>query len=1286
MSRASITMIRRTVVVTFLLFLFVAASPAVAQNCDWDKVKSWTGHYSITQAGTVSQPEGVYTINNSFSADFAPAGLISCAGQNILLSIPDPHYAVSANDKLAVNPCGTETLTGTSGLSQSFLVIDPAAGTYSFIPNPNVDFVEVQDYSACGGSKFTNTGTMALMDVGDPWPFTFPLPGKAQSLQQSVSFQAADPWRSQIVGMTFTFTLTPTLDKDDKVDNECGQSGGSVIGCQNQTLGEDVPIVGTDFSLHYQSDRLPGRADANSVAKSDALATGGWTVNVHHAYDPATNALFLGDGRRRSTWQLAGSMTYNGNTLVTSEDGSEIYLFDLATGRHVQTVKPLTGAVKYQFTYDGFGNVIAIKDGSNNVTAIQRNGSGRPTAIVSPFGQTTTLTVDGNGFLTQVADPAGHTARFTNNSGGLMTSRTDANGNVYNYTYDGSGLLTNDSDPAGGFVSLTRTNTGTGYNVTKTTASGRTTTYGVATGTPGEHFTNIWPSGLQATVSDTPAGGQLSESSVLPDGTSSTSTMTPDPRWGLQAPIASTGTLALGSLTASSSYARNVALAVPGNPFSLTSQTDTAIVNGRTYTSAFTTPTKTYLDTTAAGRTTTRVLDSLERLSKLQVSGMAAMKFTYDTKGRLSKVNFGPRITKLAYGSDGLLSSSTDPLNLTTTFTRDLAGRLTSTTLPDGRVINYNYDANGNLVAVTPPGKSPHDFSFTSVNLVSTYLPPAVTGGGPTTYGYNLDRDLTSVTRPDGQAINFSYDSAGRLASTTTPTGVISYVYDSLTGNLNSTSIGGGEAIAYSHDGPLATSTTWAGTVAGSVGRAYNNNFWVTSENINGANTINFTYDDDGLLKKAGALVVSRNPKNGLIKGATLGKAKDTVTSNTFGEPTAYSAKYGAAVLFSDQFVRDAGGRIAQKTETIGGVQNVYGYSYDQAGRLVGVTTNGVNSSSYSYDTNSNRLVATTTSGTATGTYDAQDRALTYGNVSFTYSANGERVSRTAASQTTTYTYDVLGNLTAVHLPTGVNITYVVDARNRRVGKRVNGALQNGFLYDHNQLVAQLDGGNQIVSQFLYGTREASPDVMIRGGVSYRIFSDHLGSTRLVVNSSTGAIVQRMDYDEFGNVLNDTNPGFQPFGFAGGLYDPDTKLVRFGARDYDPVLGRWTAKDPILFAGGDTNLYGYVLNDPVNLFDPSGLADECSTCKDKKISKYQEDLKNIEEVWKIVKKANKLAKIAIDAAAAQKAMAEEAANPSLREYKFGLEQAKERSADSVAPASTSFQGTGKTCVKNLNPD
>lgn len=79
-----------------------------------------------------------------------------------------------------------------------------------------------------------------------------------------------------------------------------------------------------------------------------------------------------------------------------------------------------------------------------------------------------------------------------------------------------------------------------------------------------------------------------------------------------------------------------------------------------------------------------------------------------------------------------------------------------------------------------------------------------------------------------------------------------------------------------------------------------------------------------------------------------------------------------------------------------------------------------------------------------------------------------------------------------------------------------------------------------------------------------------------------------VDYDAWGNITEDTNPGFQPFGYAGGIYDRNTGLVRFGARDYDPEVGRWTTKDPIGFHGG-LNHYEYVSNDPINYIDPLGL-------------------------------------------------------------------------------------------------
>jgi len=86
----------------------------------------------------------------------------------------------------------------------------------------------------------------------------------------------------------------------------------------------------------------------------------------------------------------------------------------------------------------------------------------------------------------------------------------------------------------------------------------------------------------------------------------------------------------------------------------------------------------------------------------------------------------------------------------------------------------------------------------------------------------------------------------------------------------------------------------------------------------------------------------------------------------------------------------------------------------------------------------------------------------------------------------------------------------------------------------------------------------------------------------------TGAVAGSMNHDEYGRVIGDTIQGLVPFGYAGGLYDGDTGLVRFGVRDYDPEVGRWTSKDPVLFAGGDSNVYAYAFDDPINWADASG--------------------------------------------------------------------------------------------------
>jgi RHS repeat-associated protein len=76
-------------------------------------------------------------------------------------------------------------------------------------------------------------------------------------------------------------------------------------------------------------------------------------------------------------------------------------------------------------------------------------------------------------------------------------------------------------------------------------------------------------------------------------------------------------------------------------------------------------------------------------------------------------------------------------------------------------------------------------------------------------------------------------------------------------------------------------------------------------------------------------------------------------------------------------------------------------------------------------------------------------------------------------------------------------------------------------------------------------------------------------------------------YSSFGEPTG-TGLEWMPFGFAGGLFDQDTSIVRFGARDYDPLTGRWISKDPIRFEAVGSNLFVYSSNDPVNFTDPGG--------------------------------------------------------------------------------------------------
>ncbi len=132
-----------------------------------------------------------------------------------------------------------------------------------------------------------------------------------------------------------------------------------------------------------------------------------------------------------------------------------------------------------------------------------------------------------------------------------------------------------------------------------------------------------------------------------------------------------------------------------------------------------------------------------------------------------------------------------------------------------------------------------------------------------------------------------------------------------------------------------------------------------------------------------------------------------------------------------------------------------------------------------------------------------------------------------------------------------------------------------------------MDDDNRVLSKYHNGLGIDNKLKLTSNGVSKYFLQDHLGST-IGLTDSSGTVSSSASYDSFGNSTNNLTTRYQ---FTGREFDSFTGLQYSRARWYDANLGRFISEDPIGFAGGDVNLFGYVRNNPVSRIDPSGLQD-----------------------------------------------------------------------------------------------
>jgi RHS repeat-associated protein len=222
-------------------------------------------------------------------------------------------------------------------------------------------------------------------------------------------------------------------------------------------------------------------------------------------------------------------------------------------------------------------------------------------------------------------------------------------------------------------------------------------------------------------------------------------------------------------------------------------------------------------------------------------------------------------------------------------------------------------------------------------------------------------------------------------------------------------------------------------------------------------------------------------------------------------------------------------------------------------------------------------------------TVDNGNRLLEDSNYTYSYNDEGNLTQKVSKStgETTTYTYDSENRLTQVTKP-GMTASYKYDPFGRRIEKNVDGVITK-YLYDEEDIIAEYDGNNQLIAHYIHGPGIDEPIAMVKNSQSYFYHFDGLGSVTAITDS-TGSVIQRYDYDSFGNIVSMLDPNFkQPYTYTSREYDLESGLYYYRARYYDAKIGKFISEDPIGLKGG-INKYVYVGNNPVRFIDPLGLA------------------------------------------------------------------------------------------------
>ncbi|PJN61864.1 tRNA3(Ser)-specific nuclease WapA precursor [Paenibacillus sp. GM1FR] len=503
----------------------------------------------------------------------------------------------------------------------------------------------------------------------------------------------------------------------------------------------------------------------------------------------------------------------------------------------------------------------------------------------------------------------------------------------------------------------------------------------------------------------------------------------------------------------------------------------------------------------------------------------------------------------------GDILEQTDGNGNVTAFTYDVLGQLRKVTSANGEQTQYAYDLVSNLLKTIDPNGNIKENKYDQLNrriqtkdksgnVAKSYYSPSGNltkdvdrNGNAFTYDYDLRGNLISKNSSD-EIISITVDAVGKRTSMTDHTGTTGYQYDPATEQLTRLTYPDGLTTDFTYD--LNGNRT---AMKGPFG-----------------NTVYYSYDSINRMNSVGSV---KDAPDALYTYYQNGLFMSSQSQNGVNDRKTYNGK-------------DLVGQVQVRDQV---ALNTYSYSYDNNKNITQRVQQGVQDNF---------------------TYDKLDRIVTGSdnNEQYTYDKQGNRLTMQSDKEinavSSEYQYDTRNRLTRVKQDTK-QVEYQYNGDNLLVERTENGVTTRYYYDDGAQIIAEAEvhnGTPELKASYIRGAK-LEAIAYADDSRAYVQTNGHGDITEL--RDSHGALLNKYQYDVWGNLESKEEKVHNPFLYSGELWDDTTQLQYLRARWYDPNTGRFINEDSYEGELDDPlslNLYAYVSNNPLRYVDPSGHREE----------------------------------------------------------------------------------------------